>query len=52
MSKNHLKDFMETFWVIVLALAILSSVIIGAGLRWSAYHQRYPNAAWWTMFFR
>lgn len=45
-------EAIEEGFIIILACAFLLA-ILGGGmyLHWIAYHYRFPNAPFWTMFF-
>lgn len=40
------------FWATLIMLAIIVAVYFGISLQMEAYHQRFPDAEWWTFFFQ
>ena len=46
---RQIKTFMVVVGIIVLIAAFMGGCTY---VRWSCYHQRFPNASFWTMFFK
>lgn len=46
-----MKTLFECLIWIAIGLAILMIVASIIYMKWSAYFQRFPEAAWWSFFF-